>query len=154
MFQHHNIYKKIVIGTILVSLLIFLAPHVAFAQAADFGVQNVQDQGLGLSSQPLQVTVVKVIRAILGFLGLIAVIIVLYGGYVYMTAGGNEDKVSQAKMILRNGVIGLTIILFSFAIVQFIITRLNQAAGIGTVTDPNPLGGCTDVVSCNLPGAC
>ncbi|PIZ93047.1 MAG: hypothetical protein COX83_02845 [Candidatus Magasanikbacteria bacterium CG_4_10_14_0_2_um_filter_41_31] len=154
MFQHHTIYKRIFIGTLLLSLLVFLVPHVVFAQAADFGVQNVQDQGLGLSSQPLQVTVVKVIRAILGFLGLIAVIIVLYGGYVYMTAGGNEDKISQAKMILRNGVIGLTIILFSFAIVQFIITRFNQAAGGGEIGDTNSPLGCTDVVSCNFQDPC
>ena len=121
-------------------------PEVVHAQAADFGLQAVDDQGLGLSNQPLDVTIVKLIRILLGFLGLLAVIIVLYGGYMYMTAAGNEDRISRAKLILRNGVIGLVIILFSLGIVQFLIGVLSDATGIN---EKDPTQTCQDLQTCN-----
>ena len=67
------------ISILFVAVVLFFLPEATYAQAADFGVQNVQDQGLALSSHYLTDTEVTVIRALLGFLGLIAVIIVLYG---------------------------------------------------------------------------
>ncbi|PIZ92708.1 MAG: hypothetical protein COX82_04205, partial [Candidatus Magasanikbacteria bacterium CG_4_10_14_0_2_um_filter_41_10] len=148
-FHEYKTFVKTLLFSGLVLLLFFsIVPNTVHAQT-DFGLQNVQDQGIALSSQPLDITIVKVIRAVLGFLGLIAVIIVLYGGYVYMTSNGNEDKVSQAKMILRNALIGLTIVFFSFAIVQFILLKLNAAAGGVNPGDTNPPPTCTDVQTCN-----
>ncbi|KKT23731.1 MAG: hypothetical protein UW10_C0032G0001, partial [Candidatus Magasanikbacteria bacterium GW2011_GWA2_43_9] len=120
--------------TIGISLFV---PELVHATSADFGLQQVTDQGIGLSNQSLPLTITKIVRIVLGFLGLIAVVLVLYGGYVYMTAAGNEDKVAQAKLILRNALIGLAIIFFSFGIVQFAIIRLGRATGLDIApTDP------------------
>ncbi len=83
----------------------------------------------GLSGQDIRVTIAKIIRIILGFLGIIAVGLTLYAGFLWMTSGGNEEKIAQAKLILRNGIIGLVIILASFGIVSFILSRLIGATG-------------------------
>jgi len=85
--------------------------------------------GTGLSNQDIRITIAKIIRIILGFLGIIAVGLTLYAGFLWMTSGGNEDKLAQAKLILRNGIIGLIIILASFGIVSFILGRLMSATG-------------------------
>ena len=74
----------------------------------------------GWGTQDLRVSIARTIRIILGFLGIIAVVIVIWAGLRWMTAGGNEDKVTKAKGILTAGLIGLFIILAAYAIATFV----------------------------------
>lgn len=102
------------------------------------GVTVIQ-QPLGLASTDIRQIIGTIIKVFLGLLGIILLGLVLYGGYLYMTAGGNEEQVTQAKRILRNGVIGLVIILLSYAIVTFVLRALGVgqggASGIGGAGD-------------------
>lgn len=109
----------------------------AVASPDTFGIKSIEDNTV-LGVQNVRVTVAKIIRAVLGLLGIIAVVLVIYAGITVMTAGGNEEKVETGKKILINAVIGLAIILASFAIVQFVLSRLSQATGSGTVPPPTP----------------
>ncbi len=68
-----------------------------------------------------------VIKVMLGFLGIIAVLIILYAGFLWMTAAGNEDKITQAKGMMSAGVIGLIIILAAFGIATFVMNALVAA---------------------------
>ncbi len=87
-------------------------------------------QNLGLGTSRLDQAVVRLINVALGFLGLIAVIIILIGGFKWMTAGGNEDKVGEARKTIFAGIIGLAIILFAWGITTFVIKNLGAASGI------------------------
>jgi len=87
---------------------------------------------LGLGSTSLDSAVVGLINVALGFLGLIAVIIILIGGFKWMTAGGNEDKVGEARKTIFAGIIGLAIILFAWGITTFVVTHLGKASGLTT----------------------
>ena len=60
-------------------------------------------------------------------LGIIAVCVILYGGFMWMTAAGNEDRVDKAKQMIIAGAIGLVIILAAYAIVNFVIGITNDA---------------------------
>lgn len=80
----------------------------------------------GLGTADLESTVIKIVQWVLGFLGLIAVIIILYGGFIWMTAAGNEDKVATAKKIIGAAVVGLIVILLAWAIVTFVINQSNK----------------------------
>ncbi|MBI4433319.1 IPT/TIG domain-containing protein [Candidatus Uhrbacteria bacterium] len=112
--------------TCAVLLLLFASPAVAQVNTGiDFGTAT------GLSTQDIRVTIAKIIRAFLGFLGVIAIGITLVGGFLWMTAGGSEEKVVRAKKTITNGVIGIAIILMSFSIAHFVLTRLQEAAGNG-----------------------
>ncbi len=82
---------------------------------------------LGVSDQNLTVTVARIIRSFLGLLGIVAVVIVVIGGFEWMMAGGSEEKVGTAKKRILQGVIGLAVILSSFAIAQFVISALTKA---------------------------
>lgn len=96
-----------------------------------FGIEAV-DTGLGdkLENTNDPITIVtNVINIALGFLGVIAVGIILFGGFKWMTAAGNEDKVSEAQKLLGAGVIGLVIILASWALATFIIQQIYGATG-------------------------
>ena len=74
---------------------------------------------LGLGTADLKETVINIIKLVLGLLGLIAVIMVIYGGFLWLTAGGNEENVEKGKKVISAAVIGLIIILLAWAIVRF-----------------------------------
>lgn len=97
------------------------APYVAFAQAINPSDTTLPSEFGLATSTDVREAIVNIIRFILGFLGLIAVIIVLYGGFQWMTAAGNEEKVSSARATLTAGLIGLVIILSAYALTQFVI---------------------------------
>ncbi|MFH1175590.1 MAG: IPT/TIG domain-containing protein, partial [bacterium] len=96
----------------------------------DIAKTAIEEQ-TGMRAQDPRVTIVNIIRIVLGFLGIIAVVIIIYAGYLWMTAGGNAEQIETAKMLMRNAVIGLVIILSSFAIVSFILSKLIAATGGG-----------------------
>jgi len=54
------------------------------------------------------------------------VCLILYGGFKWMTAGGNEEQVGEAKKIIISGVIGLIIILSAYAIANFVVGAIIQ----------------------------
>ncbi|MBU0647246.1 MAG: Ig-like domain-containing protein [Patescibacteria group bacterium] len=122
-----KIIKKI---SIFICLLVVAMTLAHFAFALDTGIQY--GVGTGLGQEDPRIIVAKIIRIVIGFLGIIAVGLVLYAGWLWMTSDGEEDKVEKAKMILRNALIGLIIILSSFAIVSFILNKLVGATSGGT----------------------
>ncbi len=127
--------KLLLIGclTIMASMIAFSTPFEAFGQGLDTGIAPLSQTGLG--TQDIRLTVARVIRILLGFLGVLALGIVLYGGFTYMTAAGNAEKVEKALKILRNASVGLLIILSSYGIVSFVINRL-EGGGRGTAGIP------------------
>jgi hypothetical protein len=98
-------------------------PAMTSAQSAgDFGVNNLSSINLG--SQDLQTTISGVVNIILGFLGILTTLIILMGGFKWMTSQGNTEKIDEAKKLIGAGVVGLVIVLTSYAISQFVLRSL------------------------------
>ena len=91
---------------------------------------NIESNILLGNKDPREIAA-QVINVILGFLGIVAVIIVLAGGFKWMTAGGSEDKVAEARKMITAGVIGLAIVLGAFAIANFVINQLLEVTNAG-----------------------
>ncbi|MBI5728946.1 MAG: Ig-like domain-containing protein [Candidatus Magasanikbacteria bacterium] len=102
------------------------------------GVAVIQ-QPLGLPATDIRLIIANIIRVALGLIGLVLLVLFLYGGYLYMTSGGNEEQVASAKKILINATIGLGIILSAYAIVVFAMRLLGLSGLIG----PGGGGGLT-----------
>ncbi len=109
---------------VMTSLLTFAAVPV-MAQTLDLGLSYGAETGLG--TKDVRTTISKIINVFLSLLGIIAVVIVLMGGFTWMTAGGDETKVKKATGLIRSGVIGLAIILSAYAIATFVIKQLAAA---------------------------
>ena len=60
------------------------------------------------------------VSAFLSILGIIFIILFIYSGYMWMTAAGDEGKVTKAKDTMRRAVIGLLITVGSYALWYFI----------------------------------
>ncbi|OGL67149.1 hypothetical protein A2856_03725 [Candidatus Uhrbacteria bacterium RIFCSPHIGHO2_01_FULL_63_20] len=102
----------------------------AFAEQAGFSTQG-----------DLTLIIARLIRTALSFLGIIVLLLILYGGFLWMTASGDETRVTRAKQVLANAVIGLVIVLSSFAIAQFVVGRLSEATGTTVGFGPGGGGG-------------
>lgn len=89
-----------------------------------FGL-NELDTDLGKGD--LKDTIGQLINVVLGFLGIIAVLIILLGGFKWMTSQGSSEKVEEAKKLIGAGIVGLIIILASYAIAQFVLTSVYDA---------------------------
>ena len=70
-----------------------------------------------------------VINTVLGLLGVIFLILLVYAGFLWMTAAGNDDKVTKAKQILTTSIIGLVIVLAAYSIAAFVVEQLASATG-------------------------
>lgn len=82
--------------------------------------------------------VATIIKAFLGFLGIIFLVLIIYAGFNWMTAGGEEEKVTLAKNTLTRAIIGLVIITAAYAITYFVFSNL---PGQGPSTSNNSGGG-------------
>ena len=109
----------------------FNAPDLAFAQdpgdlirVGDSPARITNNTG-GLSN--FRDLLLNFLNFFLGFLGLLAVLLVIYGGFLYMTAAGEESKTENGKKVILYAVIGIIIILISFALVNTVLSGL--AAG-------------------------
>ena len=80
-----------------------------------------------LGTRDIRSTVADIINVALGLLGIVAVVIMLIGGFEWMTAGGNEDKVADARKRIFAGIIGLAIIMSSWALTSFVLQKLQDA---------------------------
>ena len=98
----------------------------ARAHALDVGVNEISGQ-LQLGSEDPRKIIARIINVAMMFLGIIAVVIIMLGGFKWMTAAGNEDNVSKAKELMGAGVIGLVIILASWGIASFVLQQLINA---------------------------
>jgi len=89
------------------------------ATATSFSIESV-GSSIGLGNADLKQTVINILNLALGLLALVAVVMIIIGGFTWLTAGGNEEKVDKAKKIISAAVIGLIIVLLAWAVVIFV----------------------------------
>ncbi|KKR07820.1 MAG: hypothetical protein UT55_C0088G0004 [Candidatus Peregrinibacteria bacterium GW2011_GWE2_39_6] len=130
LFQRHVKQGLIVLGLMAAGLFAirYLGVDLAHAQliSPEDSPDNITSATGGEGSfKSLARTIVNFA---LYFLGFIATVMIIYGGLLYVTAAGNEENAQKAKKILMYAIIGIVIILLSFAIVNTVLT-----AGTGSV---------------------
>lgn len=75
--------------------------------------------------------VLKILNFFLTFLGILAVIMVVYGGVTYVTSAGNDEAIGNAKKIIMYAVVGLIVILLSFAIIRTVLDAGTGGSAVG-----------------------
>lgn len=113
---------------------------------SDFGTGYLS--GTELPSDDIRVVIIRIVNVLLGVLGTIFLLLIIYAGWLWMTAGGNPQQVQKAQKYITNAVIGLVIIFMAFAFTRFIFNVLNDTANGG----PGGPNSCTDgaISGCNV----
>lgn len=104
-----------------------LASSPAFAQI------NTSRNFNGFGTNDPETILVNIVNWGLGILALIAVVLVLIGGFQWMTAAGDETKVDKAKKVLVAAVIGLVIVMAAWGISLYAISVLANATNASVV---------------------
>jgi len=66
----------------------------------------------------------RIINTALSFLGIVFLILVIYGGFMWMTAGGSEEKVGKAIALFSNSAYGLMIVIAAYLITRYLGTAI------------------------------
>jgi len=129
--------RKVIVAVVMLSLLALpLVTSAAPLTGEDLGLGTGTGNGegagdIGLGTEDIMTTINSIIRIILSFLGILAVIIILWGGFIWMTAMGDDTKVEKAKKLIIAGIVGIVIILSAYAIAEFVISSgIEATAGI------------------------
>ncbi|HCC22649.1 TPA: hypothetical protein DF272_00515 [Candidatus Falkowbacteria bacterium] len=120
------------ISILLVALAILGVFNFAVQPIGAQGLDNIRaDLGeFGTTSygtdtpEPLPETIGRIIGIVLGLLGVVLVLLIIYGGFLYMTSGGKEDGAKKGKAFIINGIIGVLICLMAWAISSYVVSRL------------------------------
>lgn len=128
-----NQFKKLLFGLLALQCLAFSPVAMPQAQAAGvdlWGENNIANNAfnnIGFTKKDPREMVANIIKIALGFLGTIAVILIIYAGFLWMTAAGKPDNTKKAKDIMQAAVVGLVIILISYGITVFVTNALSNA---------------------------
>ena len=87
-----------------------------FDDAQDIATQNE------LSTKEPSTFITEGLATFLGFVGLIALAVIIWGGFLYITAAGDEQKAAKAKQLLIYAVIGLVLIMLAAVVVNLVIS--------------------------------
>jgi hypothetical protein len=127
MTKWQKIFSWIVMSVVVLgaALPALAAPTSGPLQESEFGLSYAGNIGLG--SRDVRDTAAQIIRVAMGLLGIVAVVIVLIGGFKWMTAGGNDDQVGEAKKWIFSGILRLAIIMSAYALASYVLTQLRSA---------------------------
>ena len=109
-----NIYKAGIILSLIALLSMVALPITAQVLDNPLGNQNPQPQDL----------YGRLIFAFMGITGIIALLMFIIGGFQWMTAGGNAEKVKQGRDTLLWAIMGLVVIFSSYAILRAVFETL------------------------------
>lgn len=149
MFQKHH-FKTLAFVFLFFCFFVFLLTVAAPALAADTGAAAVRErvknvaEGVGYLPAPTDSGAAagfltgffgKITRGALVLLGVLFFALVVYGGIMHLTAGGNEEQVKKSTKIIVRGLVGLLIVIFAGAITQFLMKLTRPVCPEGEVFD-------------------
>jgi hypothetical protein len=130
--------KKLLVLDLLAVL--FLLVFVQTAHAQDWSADCIKDGVATLRCIPDLFR--NVVNGALMFVGVTAVVMVIYGGIKFINSGGDQKQTAEARKILTFAVLGVILVLGSFAIIYF-IGFLTGSSNCITDLDKIKTGGCT-----------
>ncbi len=123
--------NKILAISILLILLVnitIVSAATSIGQKITGGAKTAVSEAYGpVKDQTLVDALILIINSLLTFIAILFFLGLIYAGYLWMTARGNQEQIDRAKKITREIVIGLIIILLSRIATEFILTQIGKA---------------------------
>lgn len=117
----------------LLSLFVIPVPALAINLGIDRTRQAAVEAGYSdeTGETTLSETIGGVVKAALSFIGVIFTALIVYAGFLWMTARGEEDKIKKAQDIIRGSIIGLVLTLGAYSITAFVVPKVLERTGAG-----------------------
>jgi len=131
--------SKKIIGLLIIAVISLIMINGVEAQTNRQIAKNLQDSfkigglldstgdtaGFNTTQRDVDPVIANVITVILSFLGVVFLVLMVYGGYIWMTAAGNEEQVTKARNLVIAAIIGLLIVVAAYAISYFVMFRFS-----------------------------
>jgi len=130
------------ITSFLIVASLLITPTLVFAEiTAESSGLDAAAKGSGLDTGCsdagcINVVIGRVINVVIGFLGIVLLCLFLYAGFLWMTAGGDEENVKKAKGLILNAVVGYFIIGGAYALTSFVLDNLAAVTAAGETAGP------------------
>lgn len=130
--------SRFILITVFLSLIVLIS-GLTIVQAGDLNLQDafkidkgplkdvVGGAGYNPENKDINVVIGQIITIALSFLGVVFLLLMIYGGYLWMTAHGNEEQVKKARNIIVAAAIGAVIVISAYAISYYVIYRLSES---------------------------
>jgi len=125
--------SRAVLAIATISMALLMNGPVLAQNAADAGLETTAAAAYGKPTNQLEVDPATIvgffIRSALSLVGLIFMVLVIYGGFLWMTASGKEQQIDKARTLIVSAVIGMIIIAAGYALTSFVIGTVSIATG-------------------------
>ena len=146
-------------AVLIVGVALFLAGPVVLGANDNFGLDTAAGSTIPHTTD-IAVVIGKIVRQVLAFVGTIFLLLMIYAGFTYMLARGDDKKISTAKGIISGAVIGIIIVALSYSLTSFVIGSLSSTTTSsgpgenGNVAGQKEIGeSCTSASEC-ASGVC
>ena len=134
---------KFIFAIFIIGLLVFfvnpvLADDLSDAWAKITEVAGDTGAGYDTDGDDIGSLIGTVIKAALSLLGVVFLVLMIYGGFLWMTDRGNEEQLKRAKNLITAAIIGLIIVVAAYAISYFVIEKITSGMLTTTSTTPDP----------------
>ena len=129
--QLRRFLTSLAVSVTLFSPLAVLAANIPGLAEADRNLTSIGGRFAEVKPRSLEQIIQNIVNFLLGVLGIIFLLLVVYAGYLYLTALGDKDNVKKALTLLKQGLIGLALVVASWAISTALIDVL-----VGITTPP------------------
>lgn len=115
----------------LYSLLTFTTPVSAATVNTSVSSEintNFTNAAAPYTQQNILALIGLIINAVLGILGVVFLVLIIYGGFRWLMARGDETELKKVRSLIEHSIIGLIIVVSSFVIAKFVLAALQKAA--------------------------
>lgn len=122
-----TVYKYFLLFLSVSFLFVLSAPVVVYADS--YGLEaTAQRAGLTKYGNDVPTLAGSVIGTALSLISVVFFILMVYGGFLWMTAHGKEDQVKKAQETIIAAVIGIIVVLASYAITNFVFSSVSSGS--------------------------
>ena len=148
-----SMYKKFIIILVLALTPFTLVHAVGSLKDAAKNLAPAQ-QAAGYDTQDVGSITGQIINAALQLVGIIFLALMVYAGYLWMTAQGDESQIEKAQKIVTSAIIGLVLTMSAYAITAFVTKKFDSGANQGNSGPPWGSGSSCNAGSDCISGVC
>lgn len=127
-----KIFLLFALITLVVPLFVFAKPDIGTTQAKEVALNSGFDDATEYS---LSQNLGRYVKVALSLVGTIFLLLVVYAGFLWMTASGNEEQVTKATDIVKMATLGLVIVLASYSITVFVLSSVGMSTQAPNLVD-------------------
>lgn len=110
--------------TLAFKILAALLPFFAAPIAASAQIVQCANLDTGCTLEDFQAMITSTYALLFDYVGILAVFFFIIGGVILITSGGNADRIRNGRQILGSVIVGVSIALLSYLIIDFVVKTL------------------------------